>query len=113
MLRNRLNKSSNSFIEEDSGNPMDNVSNLSDAMLVLAVGIMLALVINWNVDLKIVNDNSHQKVAVDENKLQEINDTNSKQNSSISFEDLESKYKKSGSVYTDIYTGKTFVVIEE
>ena len=32
-------------------NPMDSVSNLADAMLVLAVGIMLALIINWNVDI--------------------------------------------------------------
>lgn len=112
MLNNRLKNSLNSF-DDNSGNPMDNVSNLSDAMLVLAVGIMLALVINWKVDLKIVNDNSQQKVAVDENKLQEINDANTKQNSSISFDDLESKYKKSGTVYTDVYTGKTYVVIEE
>ena len=112
MLNNRLKNSLNNY-DDSSGNPMDNVSNLSDAMLVLAVGIMLALVINWKVDLKIVNDNSQQKVAVDENKLQEINDINSKQNSSISFEDLESKYKKSGTVYTDVYTGKTYVVIEE
>ena len=33
-------------------NPMDGVSNMSDAMLVLAVGIMLALVINWKIKLK-------------------------------------------------------------
>ena len=32
-------------------NPMDSISNLADAMLVLAVGIMLALIINWNVDI--------------------------------------------------------------
>ena len=32
-------------------NPMDSVSNLADAMLVLAVGIMLALIINWNVNI--------------------------------------------------------------
>ena len=39
--------------EETSVNPMDSVSNLADAMLVLAVGIMLALIINWNVDISI------------------------------------------------------------
>ena len=32
-------------------NPMDSIGNLADAMLVLAVGIMLALIINWNVDI--------------------------------------------------------------
>ncbi len=37
--------------EEDSVNPMDGLANLADVMLILAVGIMLALVINWNVDI--------------------------------------------------------------
>lgn len=31
---------------------MEGVANLVDVMLVLAVGIMLALIINWNVDIK-------------------------------------------------------------
>ena len=37
--------------DDASVNPMDYISNLADAMLVLAVGIMLALIINWNVDI--------------------------------------------------------------
>ncbi len=32
-------------------NPMNYLSNLSDVMLILAVGIMLALVVHWNVDI--------------------------------------------------------------
>lgn len=32
-------------------NPMNHVSNMADAMLVLAVGIMLALVMAWKLDL--------------------------------------------------------------
>lgn len=32
-------------------NPMNYLSNLADAMLVLAVGIMVALVLHWNVKL--------------------------------------------------------------
>ena len=32
-------------------NPMDSLSNFSDVMLVLAVGILLALVLHWNVPL--------------------------------------------------------------
>ena len=35
-------------------NPMDGLGNLADAMLVLAVGIMLALVLNWKLDLTAV-----------------------------------------------------------
>ena len=42
--------------EEEAGvNPMDGLGNLADAMLVLAVGIMLALIINWKVDITAVS----------------------------------------------------------
>ena len=37
--------------EEAPADPMHAIGNLADAMLVLAVGIMLALIINWNVDI--------------------------------------------------------------
>lgn len=33
-------------------NPMNYLTNLADAMLVLAVGIMVALVLHWNVQLQ-------------------------------------------------------------
>ena len=36
---------------DESVDPMNYVSNLSDAMLVLAVGMMLALIVHWNVDI--------------------------------------------------------------
>ena len=32
-------------------NPMEGLGNLADAMLVLAVGIMLALILNWKLDV--------------------------------------------------------------
>ena len=35
----------------ESVDPMNYLSNLSDAMLVLAVGMMLALIVHWNVDI--------------------------------------------------------------
>ena len=41
--------------EEAGVNPMDGLGNLADAMLVLAVGIMLALIINWKVDITAVS----------------------------------------------------------
>ena len=37
--------------EEAPVDPMSSIGNLADAMLVLAVGIMLALILNWNVDI--------------------------------------------------------------
>ena len=111
MLKSKFN---NKYDENelDRSNPMDGVSNMSDAMLVLAVGIMLALVINWKVDLQIVGKNFNVE-NVDENKLDEVDIDKQTPVSNISFEDIESKYKKSGTVYTDVTTGKTYVVVEE
>ncbi|MDD3400812.1 MAG: DUF2149 domain-containing protein [Eubacteriales bacterium] len=37
--------------DDEEPNPMEGVANMADVMLVLAVGIMLALIINWRVDL--------------------------------------------------------------
>lgn len=41
----------NYFSEEEDLNPMNFVSNLSDVMLILTVGIMLALILHWNVNI--------------------------------------------------------------
>lgn len=100
------------FDDNDNINPMDGVSNMSDAMLVLAVGIMLALVINWKVDLQVVGKNFNT-VQVDEDKMEEVNIDNSNPVSDMTFEEVDSNYKKSGTVYTDVSTGKTYIVIEE
>ena len=51
--------------------PMDGVSNISDSMLVLTVGVMLALVTKWKVDLQIVGKIFNVE-NVDENKLDEV-----------------------------------------
>ena len=37
--------------ENEGVNPIEGVANLADAMLILAVGAMLALIINWHVDI--------------------------------------------------------------
>lgn len=111
-MKNRLSRINRQNLYDDSSNPMDGVSNMSDAMLVLAVGIMLALVINWKIDIKEAYRGQEQKEVVDDSKLQEFETDSAKQNNSLSFEDIESKYVKSGTVYTDTFTGKTYVVID-
>ena len=100
------------FSEQDIGNPMDGVSNMSDAMLVLAVGIMLALVINWKIDIKDVYEGQNKKENVDEANMQEFDAEKSKEENSISAEDIESNYVKSGTVYTDTSSGKTYVIFD-
>lgn len=110
-MKNRLNRNLIDSVG-DSGTPMDGVSNMSDAMLVLAVGIMLALVINWKIDIKEVYSGQDQKEVVEEEKLQEFDSNDVTRNNSVSYEDIESKYVKSGTVYTDTYTGKTYIVVD-
>lgn len=50
-LRNR--RRLNSY---DEANPLEGAINIVDAMLVFACGLMLALVIRWDVDLNQVKD---------------------------------------------------------
>lgn len=51
MIRNRFSSSKDDIFDDEELNPMETVANMADAMLVLAVGIMLALVMAWNVDI--------------------------------------------------------------
>ena len=52
-------------------NPMGYLTNLADAMLVLAVGIMVALVLHWNVPLQSVEmqDDADQMVTFTQDEL--------------------------------------------
>jgi len=47
----RLNRYKDHHRREDV-NPLSGLANLADAMLVLAVGIMIAVVMGWKLDLK-------------------------------------------------------------
>ena len=74
MLRLRMRR----VREEEPGvNPMDGLGNLADAMLVLAVGIMLALIINWKVDITAVAqvnepDPEPEQIPISQEDLQDI-----------------------------------------
>ena len=37
--------------KDEDFNPMEGMANLADVMLVFACGLILALIINWNVDM--------------------------------------------------------------
>ena len=85
---------------------MDGVANLADAMLVLAVGIMLALILNWNVDISAVRGQA---------------DPETEEALTFTEEDLtqseaqegQGELKKLGAVYYDPETGLYYIIEEE
>ena len=91
--------------KQDDFSPMEGVGNMADAMLVFACGILLALIMSWNVDVSetgIIGENPQTKYEVegiDEHAETVIEDKN----------DLE----EMGKVYKDPKTGKYYVVEEE
>ena len=79
--------------------PMAGVANLADVMLVFACGLMVALVLRWNVDLGPAQ-------AVDPDTLQEISSSEQ-----IDEEALQGdRYQSEGTVYRDTQTGRLYIV---
>ena len=62
MSRRNVRRGRRRFRETEDLNPMSYLSNLSDVMLILAVGIMLALVLHWNVNLEVEDPAAEETV---------------------------------------------------
>ena len=93
--------------ETEAGvNPMDGVANLADAMLVLAVGIMLALILNWNVDISAVRGDSTPETE------EALTFTEEDMSQSEALEG-EGELEKLGAVYYDPATGTYYIIEEE
>lgn len=98
---------------DDDIDPMAGTTNLVDAMLVLALGFLIFVVISWNMQSVIFSDMSQdQKQAVMESMKQvsevtqgqELNDTpDTSQSSGQGFAEL-------GKVYKDPSSGKLIMV---
>ena len=104
-MRRRYGKTSLSVRDSspEEVNPMESVANLVDAMLVLACGLMLALIINWNVDV------GSAGTKVELNKDKEVASVSGLSgNGEIS--DLEGNYEELGMVYRDPETGKLYMI---
>lgn len=110
MIRRRKGK----FLNQGEEDPMAGTSNLVDAMLVIAVGLLVFLVISWNMQSIVFNENmdEQQKQKV-RNAIQEVSqidqgkeleDTPDISNSS------GSGYTEMGKVYRDSDTGKLIMV---
>jgi hypothetical protein len=92
---------------DEETNPLEGAINIVDAMLVFACGLMLALVIRWDVDLSQVNTriNLTQGEPVAEDT--EIRDD------LVESVGEGSLYEKMGTVYKDPDTGKLFMLTDE
>ena len=99
-------------------NPMNYLSNLSDVMLILAVGIMLALVVHWNVDITASGDQSqgstgeNGSVLVDKDKALTMTDeelARLEEQGGVTGGDSDSMEKR-GEVYYDTETGTYYIV---
>ena len=93
-----------SFFEEPEQNPMDGVANLVDAMLVLACGLMMALVSFYKVDLKGTSTVNTQELK--QEQLKEVEDYGViDQEGNIS-----GGFESRGQVYEDKKTGKLYII---
>lgn len=85
---------------EEEVDPMSSVANIADAMLVFACGLMVALVVAWNVDLVNI-----QEVEIDSSE--QIEDLQA-------LEDLLTAegngYIQRGTVYQDPNTGQMYLL---
>ena len=91
---------------EQPVNPMDGLGNLVDAMLVLAVGIMLALILNWKVDITTVDyaaEPEDSSIPIDSSDISEAE----KQ------ELDEEMLQRIGALYYDEESGMYYAVMED
>lgn len=89
-----------SYEAEAQADPMGGLSNLADAMLVFACGLMLALVTYWNLDLPSVTE-------LDSAKMKEVSNVEEMVDSALS---PSGGYTELGIVYQDPSTGKLYMM---
>jgi hypothetical protein len=82
---------------------MDGLINLADIMLVLAAGLLLALIINWNIDI------GSEAVSVTQGQeVSGMQGLNNEENGDKSMDLMQ--YEKMGVVYKDPSSGKLYMV---
>ena len=94
--------------EED---PMAGTSNLVDAMLVIAVGLLIFVVISWNMQSVVFQDNQQQQ-QIQENSpdVTEVSEGQVLNETPDTSESSGSGYMEMGKVYKDPSTGKLIMV---
>ena len=95
-------------VEED---PMAGTSNLVDAMLVIAVGLLIFVVISWNMQSVVFQDNQQQQV-IQENSpdVTEVSEGQVLNETPDTSDSSGQGYMEMGKVYKDPSTGKLIMV---
>lgn len=103
-------------LDSDEEDPMAGVANLVDAMLVIAVGLLVFLVMSWNMQDVVFNEELDQsqredamnamKNAVNIDQGQQLNDTPDVSNSS------GQGFSEVGKVYRDPSSGRLIMVTD-
>ena len=103
------------FADSEDVNPMNYVSNLSDVMLIFAVGIMVALIMHWGVDvteIQATTDTAAESYSqIDESQARTFTEEEREQMQNNATEgDLSEGMQKTGEVYYDSETGTYYIV---
>lgn len=89
--------------KEDEMNPMDGIANLVDIMLVFSCGLMVSIILHWNVNLTNVT------TILDQDQLKQIDEDIEVVSQDG---DIVGNYKSMGVVVVDPKTGKMYVIQE-
>ena len=95
--------------EED---PMAGTSNLVDAMLVIAVGLLIFVVISWNMQSVVFQDSQNPQQAINENSpdVTEVSEGQVLNETPDTSDASGQGYMEMGKVYKDPSTGKLIMV---
>ena len=88
----------NRYNREDI-NPMENVANLVDVMLVFACALMIAIITFWKVDISNIQQ-------VDKEDLRKVDNLKE----SVQEKAMTDQYKSKGTVYEDPETGEMYII---
>jgi len=91
-------------------NPLDGLANLSDVMLILAVGIMMALVIHWNVDIGAMAHLPDETVYVDSAIILEGSSLEEVHSSEIQID--QGEMDRLGTIFFDEATGRFYIIVD-
>jgi hypothetical protein len=96
--------------EED---PMAGTSNLVDAMLVIAVGLLIFVVISWNMQSVVFSDsnqNPQQEISDNSPNVTEVSEGQTLNETPDTSDSSGQGYTEMGTVYRDPKTGKLIMV---